>query len=119
MTGWVAADSAINSTLVTAVVSIVVGLFGGGTLVALLRVNVDKGKVVIDAAQGAVVVQTGVIDSLQDDLARLRAERDGMREEMRELRAEVARLRAEGTDTAHRVARVEDVTGTNPGGTGT
>lgn len=98
-----AADGAITSTLVTAAVTLLVGLFGGGTVVALMRVNVDKDKIVIDAAQGAVVVQTSVITALQAEVARLRAE--GV-----ELRAEVARLRAEGAATATRVTRVERAT---------
>lgn len=105
------ADAAsIAGTLVTAVVTLLVGLFGGGTIVALLRVQADRGKVVIEAAQGAVIVQTGVIEALQEELNRIRAERDADRIEILGLRAEVLRLQAQGADTATRVSKVEQAT---------
>lgn len=124
-----AVETGITSPAVTAVIAVIVAVFGGGGLAMLLRLGADKGKIVIEAAQGAVVVQTGVIDALQEELNRLKAEVDRLRTErdaearrrheqdteLAALRAEVARLRVEGTATAHRVARVEDVTGTDPG----
>lgn len=109
-----AADPAISGTLVTAVATLLVGLFGGGTLVALLRVTADRGKVVIEAAQGAVIVQTGVIEALQEELSRLKAaravdreERAADREEIARLQTEVARLRMESAAVSTRVGRVE------------
>lgn len=71
---WLAADATINSTLITAVVTCALGIFGGGGLVALLKVNADKGKIVIEASQGAVVVQTSVIHDLQAELQRVKGE---------------------------------------------
>lgn len=115
----------------TAVTAIVTGLLSGGlvtAVVALFRVNADRGKVVIETAQGAVIVQTGVMDELRKELHRLqeavsernaevdrlRAEvvelRSGRDAELAQLRAEVARLRAEGAVTATRVSRVEQAT---------
>lgn len=101
-----AADPAISGTLVTAVATLLVGLFGG-TLVALLRVTADRGKVVIEAAQGAVIVQTGVIEALQEELSRLKAARAADREEIARLQTEVARLRMESAAVSTRVGRVE------------
>ena len=52
--------------------------FGGGGIVGgvitLLRFPSDKSKVVVETAQGAVVVQKGVIDSLTMEIARLNTE---------------------------------------------
>ena len=78
--------------------AILVAILGGGFvtgLVALLRFRVDKDAVVVSAAQGAVVVQSGVIDALQDELARARADRDLERDKVRELEATVQELRNE------------------------
>ena len=51
-------------------------IIGGGGIAAsiasLWRVPSDKNKVVVDTAQGAVVVQKGVIDSLVAENDRLR-----------------------------------------------
>lgn len=106
---WAAASSPITGTLVTAAVTLLVGLFGGGTLVALFRVNADRGKVVIEAAQGAVIVQTGVIEALQEELNRLKEERVTDRKEITRLLAEVGRLRAEVAARPSRADRRGDV----------
>jgi len=112
VTGW-AAEPQITSTVVTSLVALVIGLGGGGGLVALFKVSADRGKIVVEAAQGAVIVQTSVIrdmqanqDRMQHDMDSLRAERDALRAEfaalqgardaeVADLRSEVARLRAD------------------------
>lgn len=108
---WAAGSSPVSGTLVTAAVTLLVGVFGGGTLVALFRVNADRGKVIIETAQGAVIVQTGVMAELRAELNRLKTELEQLREdrdtEVAELRAEVGRLRADQAATATRVDRVE------------
>lgn len=55
------------------------GLCGG--IVALLRVRPEAGKLVVEAAEGAVVVQSGVITALRDELAELRRELEAARDE--------------------------------------
>jgi anaerobic glycerol-3-phosphate dehydrogenase len=78
--------------------AILVAILGGGFvtgLVALLRFRVDKDAVVVSAAQGAVVVQSGVIDALQDELARARSDRDQERDRAIALEAKVEELRNE------------------------
>lgn len=125
-----AADTpTITSPWVTLVVTVIAGACSGGGIVAAFRVKADRGKVVIETAQGAVIVQTGVMEELrkeltrlQSEIAELRDERDaevtrlraevaalraGRDAEVAELRAEVARLRTEGAVTATRVTKVE------------
>lgn len=75
---------------------ILVAVLGGGFvtgLVALLRFRVDKDAVVVSAAQGAVVVQSGVIDALQEELARARKDRDDERARVVILENEIATLK--------------------------
>jgi len=77
---------------------ILVAVLGGGFvtgLVALLRFRVDKDAVVVSAAQGAVVVQTGVIDALQEELARARKDRDDERARVSTLEDEIDALKAQ------------------------
>ncbi len=56
------------------VVGLIVAVLGGGGLVALFRARPEGSKILVDAAQGAVIVQSGVIDSLRADLNAARAE---------------------------------------------
>ena len=93
------AASAGESPLLLATITGLFSLFAGGTLVALVRVRADKNKVVVDASQGAVIIQTGVIKSLQGELARMQSELDKRDMRERELRdkyvADVAKLQVE------------------------
>jgi predicted RNase H-like nuclease (RuvC/YqgF family) len=57
--------------VVTGIISFI---FGGGLVsaaVALYKVKPEAGMIVVSAAQGALVVQTGVIDNLQKEITRL------------------------------------------------
>lgn len=53
----------------------VIGFLGSGGILggiyALLKLRPEAGQITVTAAQGAVVVQTGVITNLQDEIARL------------------------------------------------
>lgn len=92
----------VTGPLVSASVSLIVGVFGGGSLVALMRVSADRGKVVIEAAQGAVIVQSSVIDGLRDELDRLKADFERQR-------TELTSLRRENAVQAKRLAALEQV----------
>lgn len=109
---WAAADGQITSTVVTASVTLLVGLFGGGGLVALLKVSADRGKIVVEAAQGAVIVQTSVIDDLHAELARVKSEMVVEREQRRlervEFQGALAALQVENTSLRLRVSAVEN-----------
>ncbi len=84
-----AAEPTVTGSIVTGAVALIVGVFGGGSLVALLRVNADRGKVVIEAAQGAVIVQTSVIEDLQAELIRVKQEMQILRDENTQLRSRI------------------------------
>lgn len=79
----------MTSEQAVAVVIAIIGILGGGGgIVALLKVRPEAGQVSVSAAQGAVIVQTGVIENLQREMARLRGEVDEVRKENALLRAE-------------------------------
>lgn len=78
-------------------VALVISVSGGGGIVAYLRNRKEGPKILVDAAQGAVVVQSGVIDSLRVELSRLQKQANEQQAEIAELRnhlAEVNSLRA-------------------------
>jgi len=56
------------------------GLIGG--VIALLKLRPEAGQIIVTAAQGAVIVQTGVIDSLREENERLRHRVDALEAEM-------------------------------------
>lgn len=75
---------------------ILIALFGGGGVAALIKVRQGGPNVIVSAAQGAVIVQAGVIDDLQDQLSDARDQIKELRThiaELSELRAENRRLR--------------------------
>lgn len=89
-------------------VGIVVALFGGGGLAALLRLRGETSRIVVDAAQGAVVVQSSVIADLRTQIESLtsriaavevRATEAEARAIAAEQRAAAAELRAEQAET--------------------
>lgn len=100
-----ASDAA--SPAVTTVVSIVLGVFGGGSFVALLRIRADRNQVVVAAAQGAVIVQTGVIDALHEELGRLKRDLGELRDRRAEAERELEMLRSENRAMRRRLELLE------------
>ncbi len=85
--------------------AILAAAFGGGGYAVLRNAGREGSKIIVDAAQGAVIVQSGVIKDLNDQL-------DEQREQIRELRShitEITELRAKVglLETANRVLRRE------------
>lgn len=68
-----------NSPVLYVVVSVIVGVAGGGGLAQLIRVSSDRSRVMVDAAQGAVIVQTSVITDLREEINRLRQDNAEMK----------------------------------------
>lgn len=67
-----------------AVLQIIVAILGSGGviagLVAFFKLRTDNARTTVGAAEGAVIVQSGVITSLREEIARIREERDELRE---------------------------------------
>ena len=61
----------------------IIYLVGSGGLLAaivtLLKLRPEAGQITVTAAQGAVIVQTGVIDNLNKELARVTKENEQLR----------------------------------------
>ena len=77
------------------IVVLVVSIIGGGGLiagiVALLKLRPEAGQILVTTAQGVVIVQSTVIDSLQKELSRVGSELDELREECRKREGELLR----------------------------
>lgn len=82
-------------TSVEVVIAIMVALFGGGGLTAFFRLGGEKTKIIVEAAQGAVVVQSAVLDDVLERLDRA------------EKRAGAAEVRADDAERALRAMRIE------------
>jgi hypothetical protein len=78
--------------------AVVIVLLGGGFLTglaALMKFKPEKDAIVVSAAQGAVVVQTSVIDALQEELDRARREKAEVHTELESCRKHNHDLRIE------------------------
>ena len=73
-------------------IAVIVAVFGSGGVVALIRSRGEGSKILVDAAQGAVVVQSGVIDSLQEEIDRLKQLHADQQAEISELRSHLAEV---------------------------
>lgn len=65
--------------LLTGIISFV---FGGGlvtAIIALYKVKPEAGQIVVTAAQGALLVQSGVIENLQREITRLSGEVESLK----------------------------------------
>jgi hypothetical protein len=98
-------------------IGLVVAILGGGGVAALIRAKPEGSKILIDAAAGVVVVQTGVISDLRKQLEEARAEIDELRQhvdamsplriENDRLKIRVEHLEFENTQLRKRVAELE------------
>jgi uncharacterized membrane protein len=66
------------------------GFFGG--IYALLKLRPEAGQITVTAAQGAIIVQTGVIDNLRKELTRILEENARVIEENRVLKERLEML---------------------------
>jgi peptidoglycan hydrolase CwlO-like protein len=77
---------------ISVLVALVIGVFGGGGIATILKAKPETTKILVDAAQGAVVVQSGVIDSLQENLTKQHEELEKAQAEILELRTHMAEI---------------------------
>jgi len=83
----------VSENWLSVLIAFIVAIFGGGGIAALIKSRSEGSKIVVEAAQGAVVVQSSVIDSLREDLNAARAEINELRSHMTELNSLRGRVR--------------------------
>lgn len=71
-------------------VAAIAGLFGGGGVVAMMKVGKEGSRIIVSAAEGAVVVQVKVIETLQSDLRAARTEIATMRTDLQAAQREAS-----------------------------
>ena len=74
------------------VITFICGGGAVGAVVALYKVRPEAGQIVVTAAQGALIVQTGVIDNLKKEIERLNGEINDLKKENDDLRSRVDSL---------------------------
>lgn len=94
------------------------GLFGGGGIYALIKVRPEAGQIVVSAAQGAVVVQTTVIDNLTKRLGDAEVQISEQEGTIKFLEAELKKCNehrngvvSTAKELAERVKHLEDLAG--------
>lgn len=89
------APSNTSATLIQLAIAV---LGGGGLIagiVAFLKLRPERDSIVVTAAQGALLIQSGVVDELQEQLKEMRAELNRSRSTIDEHQREVTILRRE------------------------
>lgn len=74
-------------------IAVIIGVFSAGGIVAFMKLKSENTKILVDAAQGAVVVQSGVIETLRSDLQSAHAEINELRSHITELNLLRGRVR--------------------------
>lgn len=78
-----------------------------GAVIAWRKIQPEKDSIVVTAAQGALVVQSGVLDELREELQRIRADHEELRGEIRRVRSERDELRTKNIELQRQVERLE------------
>lgn len=97
------ADSSVLAIAVTGLV----GLFGGGSIVSLFRLGPDRTQITVKSAEGALVIQSGVLKDLHNEIQQLRTELTSVRDEVIALRGDNSRLTLENQTMRYRLDQVE------------
>ena len=75
---------------------IIIAVVGGGgiigAVVAFIKVRPEAGQIAVSASQGALVVQTGVITTLREEVDRANGKLEHMSRRMMALEAETAKV---------------------------
>lgn len=75
-------------------IAAIVGIFGGGGIAALLKARPEGSKILVDAAQGAVIVQSSVMNDLREEIARLVSQNEKHQSQIEKQEAEITELRS-------------------------
>lgn len=103
MIGWLASGEPVKLAAdapnwIPTIVAAVLAILTGGGLVAFFRARPEGSKILVDAAQGAVIVQTSVITELRGELEQRGKEIDELRAhvgELTSLRSRISELERE------------------------
>jgi hypothetical protein len=79
-------------TGLNAVTALLVAVGGIGGIVAYLRFPRENDRVIVSAAEGLHTIQSGVIDALQEEVARIRVLRDAAEAESERCRLRIDEL---------------------------
>jgi predicted RNase H-like nuclease (RuvC/YqgF family) len=83
-------------------------VFGGGlvtAIVALYKVRPESGQIVVTAAQGALLVQSGVIENLQKEIQRLTEEVNALKIKLNERDQLILQLQGQLLDVKNNQSR--------------
>lgn len=80
------------------VIQIIIYILGSsgflGGIYMLLKLRPEAGQITVTAAQGAIIVQTGVIDTLRAEIKRMEERFDEQEQRLKDLQEENNQLRA-------------------------
>lgn len=89
----------VDLTQVITIVAVLVGssgVFGG--IYALLRLRPEAGQITVTASQGALIVQTGVIETLRQENERLHSRVNSLERENEDLRLDIRGVKSDVAD---------------------
>lgn len=98
--------SALSANWLNVLIAVILVLGGGGGLITWFKLRNQNTNILVDAAQGAIVIQTTVIDSLRKELSLQREEAAATEIE---LKAEIAELRTHMAELNSLRTRVRDL----------
>ena len=81
-----------------AVVGLVIAIVGGGGVASLIKSRPEGSKILVDAAGGVVVLQTGVITDLRNQLEEARSRSDRQDLALKEAQGQIEELRKHVTE---------------------
>lgn len=89
----IAASAGDSTRWLPYVVGLIVTILTGGGVAALIKAKPEGSKILVDAAAGVVVVQTGVITDLREQLEEARNRSDRLSDQLEEAQVQINELR--------------------------
>lgn len=98
----------MDTAAVITLVGTLVGVGGiSGAIVAIVKLRPEAGQIVVRSAEGAVIIQASVIDTLQDEVQRLTERLSQVEETARVAHVEAEEMKAENAYLKRRVGLLE------------
>jgi predicted nuclease with TOPRIM domain len=96
------------------VINVILAVLGSGGLLggiyALLKLRPEAGQITVTAAEGVVMMQSGVLERMEGEAQRYRDRLDALEAEMRtvdQLRQRISELERESEERGRRIADLE------------